>query len=92
MFPDNLFKTAYLRVSNNKVSDVISAETEDLVQVKVQLSYQVDFEGDPKKWFNVENYVKFLTDQLFQFCALNAVGYTVSDANIGDVCVAGLDL
>jgi major vault protein len=28
------------------------------------MSYRVNFEGEPDKWFNVENYVKFLTDHL----------------------------
>ncbi len=61
---DNIERTAYLRVLYNKVSDVVAAETGDLVSVKVRLSYRVNFEGDPQRWFNVENYVKFLTEHL----------------------------
>lgn len=61
---DQLFKTVYLRVLNNKVSDVVTAESADFCQVNIHLSYRVNFEGDPDKWFNVENYVKFLTDHL----------------------------
>jgi major vault protein len=61
---DNLARTVYLRVLYNKVSDEIEAETADLVQVRVRLSYRVNFEGDPQHWFNVENYVKFLTEHL----------------------------
>ena len=57
-------RTAYLRVLYNKVSDVVEAETSDLVAVRVRLSYRVNFEGDPQAWFNVENYVKFLTEHL----------------------------
>ncbi len=57
-------RTVYLRVLYNKVSDVVEAETRDLVQVRVRVSYRVNFEGDPQKWFNVENYVKFLTEHL----------------------------
>ena len=60
----NLFKTVYLRTLNNKVTDVVEAETQDLVRVHLQLSYRVNFEGDPARWFEVENYVKFLTDHL----------------------------
>lgn len=60
----NLFKTVYLRVLYNKVSDIITVETSDLCPVDVTLSYRVNFEGDEKRWFNVENYVKFLTDHL----------------------------
>ena len=58
----NIIKTAYLRVVNNKVSDIVDAVTKDLVQVSVRLSYRVNFEGEPEKWFNVENYINFLCD------------------------------
>lgn len=58
------YKTSYLRIMHNKVSDLVEAETKDLCQVRVQLSYRVNFEGEPEKWFNVENYVKFLTDHM----------------------------
>jgi major vault protein len=61
---DKLMRTAYLRVKNNKVSDLVEAETSDLVRVQMRLSYRVDFEGEPTQWFGVENYVKFLTDHL----------------------------
>jgi major vault protein len=61
---DDVDRTVYLRVLYNKVSDVVEAETRDLVQVRVRLSYRVNFEGDPQRWFNVENYVKFLTEHL----------------------------
>lgn len=55
-------KTVYLRVLHNKVSDIVEAETSDLCQIKIRLSYRVNFEGDPERWFNVENYVRFLCD------------------------------
>ncbi len=61
---DALLKTVYLRVLHNKVSDVVYAETRDLAQVTLNLSYRVNFEGEPEKWFNVENYVKFLCDHM----------------------------
>jgi major vault protein len=60
----NLLKTAYLKVLHNKISDVVKAESADFCQVSIHLSYRVNFEGEPEKWFNVENYVKFLTDHL----------------------------
>jgi major vault protein len=59
-----LQRTVYLRVLHNKVSDVVEAETADLCQVRVYLSYRVNFEGDTERWFNVENYVKFLTEHM----------------------------
>jgi major vault protein len=61
---ENMIKTVYLRVLNNKVNDVIDAETNDLCRVVIHLSFRVDFEGEPEKWFNVENYTKFLTDHV----------------------------
>lgn len=59
-----LIKTAYLRVTNNKVSDIIIVETKDLVKVEIRLSYLVNFIGEPEKWFDAENYVKLLTQHL----------------------------
>lgn len=62
---ENLFSTAYLRIKNNRVSDLVKVETKDLVQVEITLSYRVNFEGEePEKWFAVENYVGFLVDHL----------------------------
>ena len=59
-----LINTPYLRYLNNTVSDMISAQTKDLVEVDINLSYKVDFTGDPERWFNVENYVQHLCDRL----------------------------
>ena len=61
---DVLLHTPYLRVDNNQVSDILLVETQDHVQVQLHLSYRVAFEGDPLKWFAVENYVKFLCDHI----------------------------
>ena len=59
-----LLKTVYLRTKNNKVGDHITLETKDHVQVTIDLSFLVDFEGERSEWFNVENYTKFLTDHV----------------------------
>ncbi len=61
---DNLIKTVFLRVLHNKVSDIVEAETKDLCPVEIGLSYRVNFTGEPESWFNVEDYVKFLTDHM----------------------------
>lgn len=61
---EKTIKTVYLKVLNNVISDVVRAESADFCQVSVHVSYRVNFEGEPEKWFNVENYVKFLTDHL----------------------------
>jgi len=59
---DNLERSVYLRVENNKVADIVRVETSDHVEVELRLSYLVNFMGDADKWFSVENYVKFLCD------------------------------
>lgn len=59
---NELLTTGYLEVANNKVSDIISIETRDGVNVDLKLSYRVSFEGDETKWFDIDNYVKYLCD------------------------------
>ena len=60
---DNLMPTVYLRVSNNKVSDWLTVETSDNIEVEIKLAYRVNFdEGRKDHWFDVENYVKLLCD------------------------------
>lgn len=60
----NLLKSVYLRVLHNKVSDEVLVETKDLCNVTITLSYRVNFTGDSSLWFNVENYVKFLSEHM----------------------------
>jgi len=76
---DRVLKTAYLRVLNNKVSDVITAITKDSCRVDVKLSYRVNFEGDNGKWFDVENYVKFLTDHMRSLGRAMIKSYGIED-------------
>ncbi len=58
-------KTVYLQVQNNRVSDEMTVETKDLVRVTVRLACRINFEGEDKlRWFNVDNYVRFLTEHL----------------------------
>jgi len=60
-----LMNTVYLHVSNNKVSDTVSATTKDLVDVEIPVSYRVNFMPEKKdNWFSVQNYTKFLTEHL----------------------------
>lgn len=61
---DNLLRTGFLLTMANKVSDVVEVETHDFCRLQVKLSYRVHFEGDSNKWFDVENYVKFLCDHM----------------------------
>jgi len=63
---DTLLRAGYLRTVNNIVSDIVTVETDDFVPVKIKLSYRVNFEGESDeeraRWFDIENYVKVLTD------------------------------
>jgi major vault protein len=61
---DRRLDTPYLRVDNNQVTDVVVIETLDHVHVQLVLSYRVAFEGEPLRWFAVENYVKLLCDHV----------------------------
>jgi major vault protein len=77
---DNLIKTVFLRHENNKISDIVEIETKDFVKAKVKVSYCVDF--DPKymdKWFNVENYVKYLCDRERSLIKRAAKGYSIEE-------------
>ena len=61
---DRTISTAYLRVENNKVSDIVEAQTKDFVNVNIKVSYCVNFLPEFKdRWFSVENYVKYLCDR-----------------------------
>lgn len=62
---DRILRTGFLRIENNKVADIIHAQTADFVDVDIKVSYCVNFLDSYKdKWFNVENYVKYLTDHM----------------------------
>ena len=77
---DNLIKTAYLRVENNKVSDLVVVQTKDFVNVEVKVSYCVDFLEEYKsKWFSVENYVKFMCDRERSLLKREAKKYTIEE-------------
>lgn len=54
--------TVYLRVTGNKVADVVELTTRDMVRGSLTVSYRVSFEGDPERWFAVDDYVKLLCD------------------------------
>lgn len=61
---DNLIQSVYLRVKNNQISDIVSAETKDHVNVTFKISLRGDFTGEPSRWFDAENYVKLVCDHV----------------------------
>lgn len=85
---DRLLKTAFLRVENNKISDVIEVETKDFVKVAIKVSYCVDFlESYKNKWFSIENYVKYMTDRERSLIKREAKRYDIEEfyGNITDI-------
>ena len=77
---DNLLTTAYLRVENNKVSDLINVQTKDFVDAEIKVSYCVNFlEEYRDKWFSVDNYVKFLTDRMRSMLKKEVKKYTIQE-------------
>ena len=77
---DNLLSTVYLRVDNNKISDIIRVQTKDFVNVDIKVSYCVDFLSEYKnRWFSVENYVKYLTDRIRSLVKKEAKKYNIQD-------------
>ena len=77
---DHLIKTVYLRYENNKVSDLIDIETKDFVRCRVRVSYSVDFLKEHQdKWFNVDNYVKYMCDRIRSEVKRVAKNYTIEE-------------
>lgn len=77
---DKLIKTVFLRHENNKVSDIIEVETKDFVKCRVHVSYCVDFDvADKDKWFNIENYVKYMCDRERSLMKREAKKYTIEE-------------
>ena len=85
---DNLEETAFLRIENNKISDIINAQTADYVDVRIKVSYCVDFLEEYKdKWFSVDNYIKFLCDKQRSLLKKAIKNYNIQDlyANYSDI-------
>ena len=72
--------TAFLKTENNKVSDIINAQTADSVDVQIKLSYYVDFLEDYKdSWFTVNNYAKYLCDNMRSLIKREIRTYNIKD-------------
>ncbi|MBZ5714260.1 hypothetical protein [Nannocystis pusilla] len=54
--------TCFLRVQGGRVADNFEIESADFVRFKVKLGLAGHFEGEPEKWFHVEDPVKLLAD------------------------------
>lgn len=80
---DNLLKTAYLKVQNNQIGDIIDIESSDHVKARVKISLRMNFEAEDEDcrlaWFGVDNYVKYLTDHVRSILAGMAKRHSIAD-------------
>lgn len=90
---DFLLREVYLRIENNKISDIIHVETSDFVKADVKVSYTVNFLKEHQdKWFSIENYVKFLCDRERSVLKAIVKQFTVEEfyANSSEIVRAAL--
>ena len=79
---DKMIHTCFLRHENNKVSDLIKVETKDFVRCLIKVSYCVDFDKKYQdKWFNVDNYIKFMCDRERSLMKKAVKNYTIEEFN-----------
>ena len=91
-------KTVYLRHENNKVTDLIEVETKDFVKATVKISYCVNFDKKLQdKWFNIDNYVKYLCDRERSLIKKYVKNYTIDEfyqnysSIVHDIAVDNID-
>ena len=74
------FQTAFLQIENNRITDIINAVTANSVAVSVKLNYCVSFLEDFKdSWFTVNNYVKYLCDNMRTLVKREIRKYNIKD-------------
>ena len=95
---DHTIKTVYLRHENNKVTDIIDVETKDFVKATVKISYCVNFDKKLQdKWFNIDNYVKYLCDRERSLIKKYVKNYTIDEfyqnysSIVHDIAVDNID-
>ena len=77
---DDLIHTVYLKVSNNKVSDIIRVQTSDFVNVDIKVSYCVNFlEEYIDNWFAINIYVKYMCDHIRSMMKSEAKKYEIEE-------------
>src|SRR5262249_36049163 len=54
--------TCFLRVQGARVADTLELESSDFVHFRVRLGFAGHFEGEPERWFHVDDPVKLLAD------------------------------
>ena len=73
-------QTAFLQIENNKVSDIVEVQTADFVNIKIALSYCVNFlEKYKDSWFKINNYVKYLCDNMRSLIKREVKKYNINE-------------
>lgn len=73
-------RTAFLQIENNKVTDIINAQTADYVPVQIKLNYCVHFLEEYKNsWFTINNYVKYLCDSMRSLVKREVKKYSIQE-------------
>ena len=72
--------TAFLQIENNKVTDIVAVQTADFVPVQLKMTYYVNFlKKYQDSWFAINDYVKYLTDNMRSLVKREIRKYTVKD-------------
>lgn len=71
-------ETVFLKLADNKICDVINAQTSDYVDVQIKLSYDVDFCGNDK-WFNINDYSSYIKNYMKNAIKRAIKEYTIQD-------------
>lgn len=71
-------ETVFLKLTDNKICDIINAQTSDYVDVQIKLSYDVDFCGKDK-WFDVNDYSSYIKNYMKNAIKRAIREYTIQD-------------
>ena len=71
-------ETVFLKLADNKICDIINAQTSDYVDVQIKLSYDVDFCGNDK-WFDVNDYSSYIKNYMKNALKRAIKEYTIQD-------------
>jgi major vault protein len=93
---EKVLRTVYLQGINNQVGDIVDVQTKDLVDMQFKLSLRINFEGDEQKWFDMDNYVKFICDRVRSMLRNMAKQFGIEELNARYVelvrdCILGKD-
>ena len=73
-------KTAFLKIKNNCIYDLVSAQSADFVNVQIALNYYINFLPEYKdKWFSINNYMQYLSNSMRSIIKDEIKKYNIQD-------------